>query len=108
MGYKDSTFAEDILEKAGHEPIEAISVSKRRGSYWRDEDSDHDLGQSPVSWEAAFPVLNYQYGKGYGSQDCHDFWAWTATRVLFVHEYDGATWIASAPRFPSPFTEAKA
>jgi len=99
------TFAKDILEAAGDEPIEAIAVSKRRGSSWNDG-SDHSLGCAPVAWEAAFPVLNYQYDDGYGGQDCHDIWAWTPTRVLFVHEYDGSTYIASAPRFPTDFTKA--
>lgn len=100
------TFANDILEAAGKEPIEAVSVSSRRGSIWGEGDSDHNLGPYPVSWEDAFPVLNYKYDTGYGGQDCHDVWVWTPTRVLFVHEYDGATWISSAPRAPVPFTEA--
>ena len=99
------TFADDILEAAGSEHIEAIAVGPCRGYSWSDE-TDHALGPNPVSWEAAFPVLNYDYDDGFGGQDCHDFWAWTPTRVLFVHEYDGATRIASAPRHPSPFAEA--
>ena len=99
------TFAKDILEEAGDEPIEAIAVSKMRGYSW-DEETDHSLGCSPVAWADAFPVLNYEYDEGFGGQDCHDIWAWTPTRVLFVHEYDGATRIASAPRFPTDFTVA--
>lgn len=98
------TFSADILAVAGDEKIEAISVSPRRGYSWGD-DTDHDLGHDPVSWDRAFPVLNYEYDTGYGEQDCHDIWAWTPTRVLFVHEYDGSTSITYAPRHPAPFTD---
>jgi hypothetical protein len=100
------TFADDILEAAGAEPILAIAVGPKRGGWSFDNESDHDLGNEPVDWERAKPVLSYSYDTGYGGQDCHDFWAWTPTRVLFVHEYDGATSIASAPRNPSPFEDA--
>jgi hypothetical protein len=97
-----TTFAEDILKAAGDEPIIAIAVGPTRGWSWGDE-TDHSLGNKPVSWLEAFPVLNYHFDAGFGGQDCHDIWAWTPTRVLFVHEYDGATGVASAPRFPIPF-----
>ena len=101
------TFAQDILDAANGEPIEAIAVGpNRRGHDWYSDGSDHALGAGPVSWKQAMPVLSYKYDTGYGGQDCHDFWAWTPTRVLFVHEYDGATSIASAPRFPGPFVAA--
>jgi len=99
------TFADDILEAAGDEPIIAIAVGPTRRWTYADE-PDHNLGNQPVEWEAAKPVLSYEYDAGYGGQDCHDFWAWTPTRVLFVHEYDGSTSIASAPRNPSPFEGA--
>ena len=100
------TFAEDILIAAGDEPIIAIAVGPTRRWTWDKDGSDHNLGNEPVSWVEAFPVLNYEFDAGYGGQDCHDIWAWTPTRVLFVHEYDGATHVASAPRFPSPFEGA--
>lgn len=103
---RDENFAADILEAAGDEPILAIAVAPKRGSAWRGDEPDHELGQNPVAWDVAKPVLDYTYDDGFGGQDCHDFWAWTETRVLFVHEYDGATSIASAPRNPSPFVEA--
>jgi len=100
-----TTFAEDILKVAGDEPILAIAVGPSRSCWWSDT-IDHTLGNEPVSWLEAFPVLNYHFDAGYGGQDCHDIWAWTPTRVLFVHEYDGATGVASAPRFPVPFEGA--
>lgn len=96
------TFAQDILTEAGDEPILAISLSPNR-KYWRGDDappSDHPLGTDPVSWEEALPYLSYEYHNGHGGQDCHNIWAWTATRVLSIHEYDGATWVISVPRSP--------
>jgi hypothetical protein len=101
-----TTFAEDILIAAGDEPIIAIAVGPTRRWTWDDTETDHNLGNEPVSWVEAFPVLNYHFDAGYGGQDCHDIWAWTPTRVLFVHEYDGATGVVSAPRFPVPFEGA--
>lgn len=100
------TFAQDILSYAGDEKIKAIAVSPTRGFAWGDDALDHNLGNEPVSWDEAFPILNYEYDTGYGGQDCHDFWAWTETQVLFVHEYNGATRIASAPRNPTPWAGA--
>ncbi len=100
------TFASDILSVVGDEPIEAVSISPKRGSYRGNDAPDHNLGSGPVSWEVARPVLDYSYDTSYGGQDCHDVWVWTPTRVLFVHEYDGATSVAYAPRFPSPFVRA--
>ena len=101
------TFATDILRAAGDEPILAIAVGPMRGGYnWQGESPDHPLGPGPVDWPVAMPFLDYEYDDGFGGQDCHDIWGWTETRVLFVHEYDGATSVASAPRNPSPFVEA--
>ena len=92
-------FKDDILEAACGEPIEAIAVSISRG-WSAGRQPDRDLGASPVPWEIAAPVLDYEYDNGFGGQDCHDIHAWTATRVLFVHEYDGATSVESVPRHP--------
>jgi hypothetical protein len=34
-------------------------------------------------------------------KDCHNGFVWTPTRVISVHEYDGATWLISVPRNPT-------
>lgn len=106
LEFDENTFAGDILEAAADEEIIAIAVSPKRGYSYHDDKPDHNLGAEPVEWDKAFEVLNYDYSDGFGGQDCHDIWAWTETRVLFVHEYDGSTRIASAPRNPSPFVES--
>lgn len=102
-----SNFKQDILAAAAGEPILAIAVSAFRSWHYQLRDnpatSDHDLGSAPVSWDKAEPVLDYEYDDGYGGQDCHDIWAWTATRVLSIHEYDGSTLVISVARNPEDF-----
>lgn len=100
-----ANFAEDILEAANGEPILAIAVSSTKRNNYRGGESaePHSLGAAPVSWDVAKLVLDYEYDSGYGMNDSHDIWAWTATKVLFVWEYDGSTSIASVPRGPGDF-----
>lgn len=98
-------FKQDILQVAGNEPILAIAVSAYRSYYYEKSgtSSDHTLGSLPVPWSVAAPVLDYEYDDGYGGQDCHDIWAWTATRVLSIHEYDGSTCVIAVARNPENF-----
>lgn len=102
-----TTFAQEIIEFVGSEPILAIAVGPERsgGGWWKNSKPDHQLGSAPVSWEQAFPVLNYEYDAGYGGQDCHDIWVWTATRIISVHEYDGSTCLISVARNPENFSD---
>lgn len=98
------TFASDILRAAEGEPIEAIALDAARGGRdWFRMEPDHQLGSNPVTWEQARPVLSYDYDSGYGGQDCHNFWAWTKTKVLSIHEYDGSTQVISVPRNPEAY-----
>jgi len=102
---RKATFAREIEEFAGDEPIEAVAVSRYRREDYSHEGpepyTDHTLGTGPVAWEVARPVLDYRYDAGYGGQDCHNVFVWTPTRVISVHEYDGATWLISVPRNPT-------
>ncbi len=97
------TFADEIEEAARGEPIEAIVVASVGTSYRpaddRFEQADALAGQV-VSWEKMRPLLAYEYDSGYGSADCHAITAWTASRVIFVGEYDGATGMNWLPRNP--------
>jgi hypothetical protein len=102
---QDSNFKDDILAAAKGEPIEAISVGRKRSGWSLDDTPDHALGDGPVSWDMAAPVLDYAYDAGFGGQDCHNIWAWTRTRVLSIHEYDGSTSIISVPRNPAPYKD---
>lgn len=96
-------FAEDIEAVANGEPIEAIVIT-RYGPY-------DTWGEPPVSfapealgrvltWAEARPHLDHTYDDGFGMQDCPTITAWTATRVLYVHEYDGSTSVESVQRHP--------
>lgn len=100
MTWRTGNFAQDLLKVAGDEDIIAVSVSPNRRSVWDDEGPDHPLGTDPVTWEDALPHLSYKYDSGFGGQECHNVWAWTDTRVLFIHEYDGSTHVLSVPRGP--------
>ena len=98
-----TTFAEDIENAARGETILFACVGETRGC--ASSDSDRSLGESVHPWVIVRPVLDYEYDSGFGGQDCHDFMAWTETRVFFVYEYDGSTRVDSMPRNPAPFSE---
>lgn len=101
-----STFAEDIEEAAGKEPILAIRIESRdRGWSFDAVELDESYVGTPLTWDTARPLLDYEYDTGYGGQDCHDFTAWTASRVLFVHEYDGSTYVRTVDRNPTEGAE---
>jgi hypothetical protein len=45
-------------------------------------------------------VLDEEFDSGYGSSEGPDVLLWTEQRVYFPVVYDGAEWLASAPRNP--------
>lgn len=99
------TFADEILDEAGGEPIVGIVLNGGRGRRWKYEDgcpnvTPAELVGKLVDWPTAKPLLDYDYARGYGGEDCHAVTAWTAYRVIFVGCYDGATWVTSVPRNP--------
>ena len=53
-----------------------------------------------LSREAGLAKVDLDYDNGYGGADCYPLYAWTASRVFFVHEYDGSTGLCWAPRNP--------
>lgn len=46
--------------------------------------------------------LDVKFDSGYGGEEGIPFTLWTANRVYFPICYDGAEWVGSAPRNPSP------
>ena len=101
------TFKQDILDVAGDEPILAIkfdycslldNYSGRPDSRW--EATKH-LTNKLCTWEELSPFLDYEYDRGYGSMDCHNIVAWTATKVIYIHEYDGSTTVVYLDRNPT-------
>lgn len=94
------TFKQDILEVAGDEAIQAIVISTDRQGWGCGDKVPPADANRVLTWDEAAPLLDYGYYAGYGCQDCHSIYAWTATRVLLVVEYDGSTHVASVPRHP--------
>lgn len=64
--------------------------------------SEHLVSGKVLPWSEARSYLDYDYDSGFGGTDCHAVYAWTETRVLFAHEYDGATSVNWVPRNPEP------
>lgn len=54
-----------------------------------------------VNWPTARKALDYEYDAGYGGADCQPIYAWTETRVILCHEYDGSTGVLWVPRNPT-------
>ncbi len=89
-------FKSQILAVAGDEPIEAIVIGRLR---WQDG-KEFPEQYTVMQWEDAASILDYDFDDGYGGAECHPITAWTATRVIFVREYDGSTSTDSIPRHP--------
>ena len=104
------TFAEAIEDETNGEPILAVFIAGGRtawngGAYWsKEKDPARTVPPGSLdialSWSVARPLLNYRYNDGFGSQDCHDIIAWTESRVLLIHEYEGSTSVIWVPRNP--------
>jgi hypothetical protein len=104
-----STFAEDIEQVAGGEPILAVVIGEFGwGNGW-DADGYGEKAPIPWSkrgipllWSEARPLLNYEYYTGHGAPSCHAIYAWTISQVIFVSQYDGSTRLVNIPRNPVP------
>jgi hypothetical protein len=93
----DANFAQEIEEAAYGETIIAVVVGEKGSGIKAPGENGPDIVQS---WEEVRDGLDYQHDAGFGGRECHSIYAWTAGRVLFVTEYDGATSVESVPRFP--------
>ena len=105
------TFADDLLEAAGDEPIVQVVIGDSDGgmdcSVWPSEwrfAPGLTRQRELLTWAEAQPFLDYDDGVDYDVRDDHAVYAWTPTRVLFVVEHDGTTQICSAPRNPVAVT----
>lgn len=98
-------FKQDILDALKGEPIEAIRIDETDildfSNKAADDKVPKDLLGKVISWDIAAPLLDYPYDSDFGSQECHDVMIWTATRVWFIHEYDGTTWFTYVYRNPT-------
>ena len=105
-----TTFMYAILAEAGQETIEAIVIHSEDGKInsYLIKGSDRyvpiELCNTPLTVEQALPLLDYT---DYGCDDSHNVYVYTATRVIYVHEYDGDTWLKSVPRNPPTTQESQ-
>lgn len=107
-----TNFAKDIEQAAEGEEIIGIVVGPFGWGSWGEEGYLEDevvRVKIPwekrgvvLTWQEARPLLDYDYGDGFGAPECHAIVAWTENRVIFVGQYDGATSVYSLPRHPSP------
>lgn len=85
-------------ERLCGERIEAMVVGQHYNARY-----DVPLGKDEnvlLSREDGLAKVNQEYDSGFGGADCFPLYAWTETRVYFVHEYDGATGLSWLPRNP--------
>jgi len=92
---KTDNLKDKVLEAAGGEEIEAVVF---RAGYLVTGPIE------PISWAEAAPLLDYYYAPRYGGGHYGSLVAWTASRVIFIRTYDGATTIDWLPRRPIAFT----
>jgi hypothetical protein len=99
-----SNLAKWIEATAEGEPIEAVVIGQMG---WGDYGSDDvpRYAEQPKStiltWEQARPWLDYEFDGGFGAPGCNAIHAWTANRVIYISQYDGATSANWVPRHPS-------
>lgn len=68
----------------------------------RDEMEDQQDRASLVQVAPDSAALDVEFNDGYGGEEGKPFLAWTHDRVYFTVCYDGAEWVGSAPRNPTP------
>lgn len=82
------------------EPIEAMVVGKHDRSGWEAAPGPDE--NIVLARDVGLLKVDQDYDNGYGGADCFPLYAWTKSRVFFIHEHDGATGMNWAPRNPMP------
>jgi len=95
-----STLARWILEHADGEPVEAVVIGEGGQSTVFSKGEERPRGKV-MPWAEAEPWLRYEFDSWSGSPGCEAIYAWTKTKVMFVSQYDGATYMSSVPRDPA-------
>ena len=61
-----------------------------------------ELRGKVLTIEEAKPLMQgWTFETGYGGPDTYAVYAWIETHVIFVTQYDGATWLEAVPRNPT-------
>jgi len=88
---------EEAEQECG-ETILAMVVGVHDGSEWNTKPQPDE--NVILSRDDGLAKVDEEFSDGYGSADCFPLYAWTASRVFYVHEYDGATGLRWIPRYP--------
>lgn len=60
-----------------------------------------DMRGKVLSWTDAAPLMHgWEFNTGYGAPNTYAVCVWTNRHVIFVSQYDGATWLHRVPRHP--------
>lgn len=107
-------FLYELKQVVADEQVEAVVIlriyphsdnSDPRNDYGSDDIPNY--AQMPfgkiLTWPEAQKWLDFKYDAGYGTQECPNVFVWTPTKVIFVQEYDGSTWLEHVPRSPQAF-----
>lgn len=95
---------ETAIVKYG-EPLEAVVVGRHYNRRYDDDYNDAlPLNDENVilAPSIALAKLDEDFDAGFGGADCFPIYAWTASRVFWIAEYDGATSLVWCPRNPTP------
>jgi hypothetical protein len=106
------SFASDIEEAAGEPIYEVVigafgwsQIDSEPEDVYGDEDGiraiNKELRGLPIPWKDARPLLDYDYTTDFGAPDCHAIYAYSASKIIVISEYDGATSCVALPRHPS-------
>jgi len=87
-------------EKFYGEQILAIVVGPHYNRSTNDKPQEDE--NIVLSREDGLHKLDQNFYSGYGGADCFPMFAWTKSRVFFIHEYDGSTGLSYVPRDPIP------
>jgi hypothetical protein len=96
MDNKEDTLYAWLKAAAQGEPIEAVVI----GTAGYDSNVSKEFRNRLLTWKEAKKLLTYGFYSGFGSAGCDAVYAWTPTKILFVHQYDGATTLKAVPRHP--------
>lgn len=92
-----------ILREAKGEPIYAVVIGAFGWGGFHEDTAQQIPGtqqEHVLNWDEASELIDYEFDSGYGAPSCHAVYVWTATKVMWITQYDGATSLSSMPRHP--------
>lgn len=101
----DKNAFDDLLEYLEpREEIEAVVFGPYGWNGYCEEGKfvpDKKKGVVLTADEAAPFMKGWSFDGDFGAPSCYAVYVWTNKRVIWVTQYDGATWLSSAPRNPT-------